>query len=70
VTAVDCLRIAAVARLAGAPTDPGAGLDLLVRVGQRVAAGQPLYRIHASEPSDFAFAAEAAQERHGVEIAP
>ncbi len=29
VTAVDCLRIATVARAAGAPTDPGAGLWLL-----------------------------------------
>ena len=70
VTAVDCLRIASVARLAGAPTDPGAGLDLLVRVGDRVEAGQPLYRIHGSEPSDFAFAVEAAAEISGVEIAP
>ncbi len=70
VTAVNCLRIASVARLAGAPTDPGAGLDLLVRVGDQVAAGQPLYRIHGSEPSDFAFAAEAAAELSGVEVAP
>jgi len=70
VAAIDCLRIASVARLAGAPTDPGAGLDLLAKVGDRVAAGQPLYRIHASEPSDFAFAGEAAGERSGVEIAP
>jgi thymidine phosphorylase len=70
VTAIDCLRIASVARLAGAPTDPGAGLDLLARVGDRVVAGQPLYRIHASEASDFAFASEAAGERNGMEIAP
>ncbi|MFI4949485.1 MAG: thymidine phosphorylase family protein [Caulobacterales bacterium] len=70
IAAIDCLRIASVARLAGAPTDPGAGLDLLSRVGDRVAAGQPLYRIHASEPSDFAFACEAAGERSGVDIAP
>jgi thymidine phosphorylase len=70
VTAVDCLRIATVARMAGAPTDPGAGLDLMVRVGDRVEVGQPLYRIHGSEPSDFAFAAEAAAERSGIEVAP
>jgi len=70
VTAIDCLRIASVARLAGAPTDPGAGLDLMARVGDRVEAGQPLYRIHGSEPSDFAFAAEAAGEMSGLVIAP
>jgi thymidine phosphorylase len=70
VTAIDCLRIASVARLAGAPTDPGAGLDLMAKVGDRVEAGQPLYRIHGSEPSDFAFAVEAAAESSGMVIAP
>jgi thymidine phosphorylase len=42
----------------------------MVRVGDRVEVGQPLYRIHGSEPSDFAFAAEAAAERSGIEVAP
>ncbi len=70
VGAIDCLRIASVARLAGAPTDAGAGLDLMVRVGDKVRAGQPLYRIHGSEASEFAFASDAAGERSGVELAP
>jgi thymidine phosphorylase len=70
IRAVDCLRIASVARLAGAPTDPGAGLDLLCRVGDQVSIGQPLYRIHGSEPSDFAFAIEAAQQACGVAVGP
>ncbi|WP_304167828.1 thymidine phosphorylase family protein [Phenylobacterium aquaticum] len=69
VAAVDCLRIATIARLAGAPTDPGAGLDLLARIGDRVRAGQPLYRLHASEPSDFSFAVEAAEHDSGVGLA-
>ncbi len=69
IAAIDCLRLASVARLAGAPTDPGAGLDLLARIGDPVQAGQPLYRIHASEPSDFAFASEMAGERSGVDLA-
>lgn len=60
VTAVDCLRIARIARLAGAPTDPGAGLEVLHRIGDVVRRGDPLYRIHGSDPSDFAFAVEAA----------
>ena len=67
---IDCLRIARVARLAGAPTDPGAGLDLLCRVGDQVSIGQPLYRIYGSEPSDFAFAVEAAQEASGLGVGP
>jgi thymidine phosphorylase len=66
VEAIDCLRIASIARLAGAPNDPGAGIDLLFKAGDLVRAGAPLYRIHGSEPSDFRFAVEAAEEDSGV----
>ncbi|HEX9835559.1 MAG TPA: thymidine phosphorylase family protein, partial [Alphaproteobacteria bacterium] len=69
VAAVDCFRIARIARLAGAPLDKGAGVDLLVRPGDRVALRQPLYRIHARHPSDFRFATEMAGEDPGVAIA-
>ena len=60
IEAVDCERIRLVARLAGAPTDIGAGLDLLKRRGEAVRAGEPLYRIHGVDPADFGFAREAA----------
>jgi thymidine phosphorylase len=60
IAAIDCLRISTVARLAGAPTDTGAGLVLLKDVGDEVRAGDPLYRIHGLEPSEFGFAVEAA----------
>jgi thymidine phosphorylase len=70
VAAIDCLRIASIARLAGAPTDPGAGVDFLRKVGEPVSAGEPIYRLHGSEPSDFAFAVEAAGEDPGVRLAP
>jgi thymidine phosphorylase len=69
VTAVDCLRIAGIARLAGAPTDPGAGIELLRRIGDVVRRGDPLYRIYGSEPSDFGFAVEAAGADAGFGIA-
>ncbi|HVI33571.1 thymidine phosphorylase family protein [Phenylobacterium sp.] len=69
VAAVDCLRIASVARLAGAPTDPGAGVEMLRKTGEPVAAGEPLYRIYGSGRFDFGFAVEAAQEDTGVRIA-
>jgi thymidine phosphorylase len=68
VAAIDCLQIASIARLAGAPTHAGAGLDLLRKVGDRVRAGDPLYRIHGSEPADFRFAIEAATEDSGMRI--
>ena len=70
VAAIDCLRIATLARLAGAPTDPGAGIELLKKTGEAVRRGEPLYRIHGAEPSDFAFAVDAAGDDAGVEIAP
>ncbi|MBV9994558.1 MAG: thymidine phosphorylase family protein [Caulobacteraceae bacterium] len=68
IVSIDCLRIATVARLAGAPTDAGAGLRLLKDVGDVVRAGDPLYRIHGEEPSEFAFAVEAAAEGDGFRI--
>lgn len=69
VVAINCERIAAVARLAGAPTDPGAGLELLKGVGDPVRAGDPLYRIYGAEPSEFGFAIDAAMEKCGFDVA-
>lgn len=69
VASIDCLQIASVARLAGAPTDPGAGLELLRKTGEPVRTGEPIYRIYGSEPADFGFAVEAAGENSGVRIA-
>lgn len=42
--------ISQLARLAGAPVDTGAGIDLLCRSGQSVTCGQILYRIHSNDP--------------------
>ncbi|MCX2720932.1 thymidine phosphorylase family protein [Roseibium salinum] len=42
--------IARVAKLAGAPRQKSAGVRLLVRSGDRVEAGEPLYEIHAETP--------------------
>ncbi len=70
VEAIDCLRIARIARYAGAPTDPGAGLELLRRKGDPVRAGDPLYRIYGLDPSDFAFARDAADEVSGFQVTP
>ncbi|MEO8559490.1 MAG: thymidine phosphorylase family protein [Rhodospirillales bacterium] len=56
IAGIDCLRLARIARLAGAPFAKGAGIDLLVKAGARVVAGQPLYRLHAALASDLNFA--------------
>lgn len=70
VLAIDNLRLARIARLAGAPLVPGAGVDLAARLGDGVALGQPLYRIHAQFPADLAFAAAQAAADHGYQIGP
>ncbi len=68
VHAVDCLRLNRLARKAGAPIDKGAGIALLKKIGERVDAGEPLYRIHACERSEFDLAAAAAKEDSGYLI--
>ena len=50
--------LARVAKLAGAPKAPAAGLDLHVRLGQRVESGEPLYTVHADTPGELAYALE------------
>ena len=55
-TAIDNRRIARIAKLAGAPRQKGAGIRLLVRLGDRVDKGQPLYELHAETPGELAYA--------------
>jgi len=55
--------VAKCAKLAGAPLDLGAGLDLLKKVGDGVREGEPLFRIHAEQEADLGFAWEY-WERH------
>jgi thymidine phosphorylase len=69
VAAIDCLRLSRIARLAGAPLDKGAGVDLFKKVGDPVAKGEPLYRIHAAFETDFRFASKFATEVDGFSIA-
>lgn len=68
VTEMDCFRLARIARLAGAPMDKGAGLDLFKKVGDPVQKGAPLYRIYSCFRSDFDFARRMAEEDNGVAI--
>jgi thymidine phosphorylase len=54
--AIDNRRIAQVAKLAGAPGAPAAGVDLHVPLGTRVDAGSPLYTVHAQTPGELDYA--------------
>lgn len=68
VDSIDCYRLSRIARLAGAPMDKGAGIDLFKKVGETVEEGEPLYRIHACFQSDFGFAGKLAGEDDGYQI--
>jgi thymidine phosphorylase len=68
VVGIDNFQMARIARLAGAPMDKSAGVDLLCKLGDEVKRGQPLYRIHAVFPADFDFACELAQRDSGYTL--
>ena len=69
VEAINNSRINRIGVLAGAQQNPGAGLDLLKKVGDVVERGEVLYRVHAVNPNDFAFANSAIDSDNGYEIA-
>lgn len=54
--AIDNRRIARIAKLAGAPVQPLAGLYLHARPGDRVNRGDPLFEIHAETPGELDYA--------------
>jgi len=56
VTAIDNRRLARVAKLAGAPQAPAAGVLFLAPLGSIVAAGQPLFVVHSQGPGELAYA--------------
>jgi thymidine phosphorylase len=70
VGAIDCYRISRIARLAGAPMDKGAGIDLFKKVGDGVRQGEPLYRIYACVAADFRFSTQLAEDYSGYTIMP
>ena len=65
-TAIDNRRIARIAKLAGAPRQKNAGIRLLVRIGDWVDKGQPLYELHAETPGELAYALAYAESQTGV----
>lgn len=68
VTAIDNYQMARIARRAGAPMDKGAGVDLLRKLGDKVAQDEILYRVHAEFPSDFDFARIMCEQNIGFTI--
>jgi thymidine phosphorylase len=66
VAGFDNRRLARLAKLAGAPSDKAAGLDLHVRIGDRVQRGQPLFTVHAEAPGELAYALEYLARQTGI----
>ena len=57
-TEIDNRRISRLAKLAGAPDDKAAGLEMHVRLGGSLVAGQSLATVHAEAPGQLAYAFE------------
>jgi len=55
---IDNRRLAQIAKLAGAPEDKAAGLDVHVRIGERILEEQPLFTIHAQSRGELEYALE------------
>jgi thymidine phosphorylase len=68
VTHIDNFQMAKIARIAGAPMDKKAGVDLLKKLGDPVKQGEPIYRIYAEFPADFKFAQNLANQYNGYTI--
>jgi thymidine phosphorylase len=56
ITNIDNRKIARVAKLAGAPDSPEAGIDLHTPLGSRVELGYPLFTIYANSPGELDYA--------------
>jgi thymidine phosphorylase len=68
VAGIDCLRLNRLARTAGAPIDKGAGISIFKKIGDRVEKGEPLYRIHSFDRSEYDLAVAAAKAESGYVI--
>ena len=66
VASIDNRRLSKLAKLAGAPEDRAAGLDLHVRLGARVEKGQPMYTVHAEFAGELAYALHFARANPGI----
>ncbi|KZC22119.1 thymidine phosphorylase [Rhodanobacter thiooxydans] len=58
IAAIDNRRLARIAKLAGAPGSPAAGLATALRIGHVVQRGQPLFAVHAQSRGELAYALE------------
>lgn len=65
-SAIDNRLLARMAKLAGAPRSKSAGLELHVKLGDRIARGQPLMTLHGESPGELEYALDFAQANPGI----
>ncbi len=53
---IDSRKLSRVAKLAGAPDDKAAGVELHLRLGAPVSRGEPAYTVHAESPGELDYA--------------
>jgi thymidine phosphorylase len=69
VVKIDNRVLARIAKLAGAPGDKAAGLEIHVQLGSRIERAQPLYTIHAETAGELAYALDyVARHQDVIEI--
>ena len=68
VSGIDCLQMNRLARTAGAPLEKGAGIRLFKKIGDRVEAGEPLYRVYAFGRSEHDLAVTSSKVASGYAI--
>jgi len=66
VAAIDNRRLGSAAKLAGAPDDKAAGVDLHVRLDQPVEAGEPLFTLHAETRAEIAYVLDYLESRPDI----
>ncbi len=64
--AIDNRRLARLAKLAGAPKSPAAGLVLHAPLGTMLSAGQPLLTLHAESPGELTYALAYAESQDNI----
>ena len=63
---IDNRRIAKIAKLAGAPQEPGAGVLLFTPLGTKVHKGDVLYTVYAEAPGELHYAMEYLRSQKGI----
>jgi thymidine phosphorylase len=66
VAEIDNRKIAKLAKLAGAPEAKAAGVELHVKLGSTVSAGEPVCTVHAEAPGELAYALQYASSNPGI----